>query len=327
MYSLSFYNKADKTSKPIAIIDGGRMDGKIISLQEENESILKKRPPKDIRKRININDHLHLFDGYKSNTKKRAIETVQLMIDDYDFVDMVTDESLLNIYREITSEKRELNPITQIELNDGLFKIYPKIDANSFELILIAGACGSGKSTIAKNYAELYHDIFPKNDIYLISGLNKDATLDSLPYIQRVKINSFLVDPPVLEEWSDSLVIFDDYENLESVNKPLYKVIIGLINTLASTGRHSRTRMIHISHKFTNYSYTRLLLEEATMNVIFTSSASNKSLELLLCKNGNLDKKTLHMIKKIKSRWIAYYRHAPNYFISEHDIWLMSGMQ
>jgi chromosomal replication initiation ATPase DnaA len=57
--------------------------------------------------------------------------------------------------------------IENIVLDDGKFKISPII--NKFQVYYLYGASGSGKSYIARDIAEGYHTLNPKNGVFLIS--------------------------------------------------------------------------------------------------------------------------------------------------------------
>ena len=63
---------------------------------------------------------------------------------------------------------------------------------DTFALFYLYGASGSGKSFFMKEVANNYKKMYPKREVYLISKLNEDKTLDTLKFIKRVKTDSFL---------------------------------------------------------------------------------------------------------------------------------------
>lgn len=200
-------------------------------------------------------------------------------------------------------------------LEDGKFTLCPLKD--KFQLFYLVGACGAGKSYLAKEIIENYKIIYPKNEIFVISSLKEDATLDKLKYLVRIDPNTFLEEKPSIEEFKNSLVLFDDYENFP---KNIYDLTIELINSISSTGRHFGINMICIQHNFTNYKATRLLLNEMTHCIVYPSSASNYALKYLLGNYCGIDRKQLKDIKQVKSRWVAIYRHHPNIMITQNEI-------
>ena len=78
------------------------------------------------------------------------------------------------------------------------FSIAPNPDPTVREVLCIAGASGGGKSWIARGYAKAYKELFPKRKVFVFSYLDKDATLDTLDFLKRLDIKSFVEDP--LEE-------------------------------------------------------------------------------------------------------------------------------
>ena len=93
-------------------------------------------------------------------------------------------------------------------------------------------------------------------------------------------------------------ILFDDYETLQYTKPKLYKIIIGLINTLVSMGRHQKLDMAFIVHNVSNYASTRVLLQEATHLVIYPNSCSITHLKHLFGKYGSVDN---NLIKSIKN--------------------------
>ena len=79
---------------------------------------------------------------------------------------------------------------------------------------MIIGSSGSGKSYFAKQYCAEYTKLHPKNQIYLLSSLKSDPTVDSIKNLNRLDINhEDLLDEPIdVESFANSLVIADDCE-------------------------------------------------------------------------------------------------------------------
>ena len=224
----------------------------------------------------------------------------------------IENESAKPLYKKILDNEAKTDKFI---VHDGKITVVPRKDM--FQLFYLCGACGSGKSHMALNIAKNYKKIYPKREVYLISKLKEDATLDKGKFIKRINVETFLNEPPTIEEFSDSLVIMDDYESFE---KTLYNAVIKLIDDIASMGRHHNINMICCQHNFTNYKSTRLMLNEMTHVIVYPSSASNKSLKYLLGTYCGLDSKQIQEVKKAKSRYCVIHRHNPNFMITEDEI-------
>ncbi len=211
--------------------------------------------------------------------------------------------------------KNKDNDVIEIILPDySSFELLPNPDPNKREIFYIAGSAGSGKSYIAKSLAEYYKKIFPEREIYLVSKLKEDATLDSMTIgkPKRLNVDTFVDDYPDLKEFQDCLIIFDDYDTFEP---KINKVVQLLIDDIAIQGRHTNTSMICITHYLTNYKKTRLLLNEATHFIVYPLSTSSKALKYLLSSHLGLEKDDLSKLKKL-GRWVCLSKNYPQYMIS-----------
>jgi energy-coupling factor transporter ATP-binding protein EcfA2 len=196
---------------------------------------------------------------------------------------------------------------------EGQFELIPSTNPKKREVWYIAGQSGSGKSYIAKTLAHYYHKLYADRGVYLVSKLEKDETLDALPFIKRLSIQSFIVDYPALEEFKDCMVIFDDYDTLTG---DAQKVVEKIIDDLAIQGRHTNTTMLCLSHYLTNYKKTRLILNEATHIVVYPMSTSYKALRNLLTNYVGVDEEDLSRHRKLGSRWICYKKGFPMFAIT-----------
>jgi len=200
-----------------------------------------------------------------------------------------------------------------IKLKDGQFELIPNASPKKREVWYIAGQSGSGKSYIARTLANYYHKLFPERGIYLVSKLEKDETLDALPFLKRLSIQSFIDDYPALEEFTDCMVIFDDFDTLTGEAQ---KVVEKIIDDLAIQGRHTNTTMLVLSHYLTNYKKTRLILSEATHIVVYPMSTSFNALKRLLTGYVGVDEDDISRHRKSGSRWICYKKGFPMFAIT-----------
>jgi hypothetical protein len=217
------------------------------------------------------------------------------------------------LYERILSDDTKA---TKIELPDNsTFSIVPSPDPKRREVFYIAGASGSGKSHIAKGIAELYKQLHPDREIYLISKLNEDSTLDSMtPKPKRINVQTLIDDYPALEEFENCCIIFDDFDTFVG---PAEKVVLKLIDDLATMGRHTNTTMLVLSHYLTNYKKTRLILNEATHIVIYPMATSFHALSYLLKTHVGMSKEECKDLKKL-GRWCCVFKNFPQYLLSAH---------
>jgi chromosomal replication initiation ATPase DnaA len=296
MYSFVIKKKIDKkVDRAIAQIipDNKKDDIKYVCLVE-NES-------KKSKVQFNEDDYSDLLVKY-SNKQERD-----------DIVALLKDK----FYKTLGVSSHD-DALQKIVLDDGKFKIMPVFD--KFQVYYLYGASGSGKSYIARDIAESYHQQNPKNGVFLISKLADDSTLDKAKFIKRIDVESFKEEKCNVMEFSDSMVIIDDYEGWESSDKLLYNIIISIINDISSMGRHHHINLIVCNHNHTNYRSTRLLLNEATGIIIYPQSSGDHALKYLLTSYVGLTKAQIQEIKKAKSRWVFVHKHAPRYMMTIDEL-------
>jgi hypothetical protein len=304
MPSLSF----DKTkgAKPIAIVKGGEYDDKVLYIHEDNHKGAKPKL------HINPNDYSTEMRELKPVERTKLIARLEEAHEKGLTPDQLVGEGTLGkkLYERVISDSSKSN---QIDIpDDGQFQLVPSPDPTKREVFYIAGASGSGKSYIAKGLAECYKKLFPSRDVYLVSKLGEDSTLDQLTFLKRLNIQTFIDDYPELEEFEECMVIFDDYDTLTGNAE---KVVQKLIDDLATMGRHTKTTMLCLSHYLTNYKKTRLLLNEATHIVVYPMATSYHALGYLLKTHIGMTKDDVRDLKKM-GRWVCVYKHYPQWLVS-----------
>lgn len=310
MPSLSFDDAP--SARPLARVKGGLYDGEILYLHENDHTGRKPSPT------FNRSQYAKELKDLKPSERTRAFTKIEAALKKGE--DEIKDEprSVKSLYDRIKDETETNN---KIELDDNaLFELLPNPDPKRREVWYIAGQSGSGKSYIAKGIAEMYHRLFPSRGIYLISKLDKDETLDALKFLKRIPIKSFVDDYPDLDEFKDTLTIWDDYDTLTGDAE---KVVTKIIDDLAIMGRHANVSMLCLSHYLTNYKKTRLLLNEATHIVVYPLSTSYHALRYLLKNYVGVDEDDLKRHKKLGSRWLMYSKGFPQYLISQKSAELL----
>jgi hypothetical protein len=307
MPSLSF-DKV-KGARPISIVKGGDMDGKVLYLHEDD---YKGTKPKF---EISANKYATELRGLKPAERVQLINRLQEAKQKGLTSDQLVGETALGkqLYERILHD--EANDKSIVLPDDASFQILPTPDPGKREVFYIAGASGSGKSYIAKGIAEYYRKLHPDREVYLISKLGEDSTLDSMrPKPKRINIQTLIDDYPDLEEFNECLVIFDDFDTFTGDAE---KVTLKLIDDLATMGRHTKTTMLVLSHYLSNYKKTRLILNEATHFVLYPQATSNHALGYLLKTHVGMTRDEIHDIKKL-GRWVCIAKNYPQHLISAH---------
>jgi hypothetical protein len=189
-------------------------------------------------------------------------------------------------------------------------------------MVVFTGLSGSGKSYFARGIAENYKKLFPEREIYLISKLTEDETLDKMKIgkPKRISLESLVEDFPSIDEFKECLVIFDDYDTLTA---PYDKVVLKLIDDLAIMGRHTGTSMLVLSHYLTNYKKTRLILGEAHFLVLYPMATSFKAMKYVCEHHCGLTKDEVQGLKKL-GRWVCIHKVYPQYLIASQDAYLLN---
>jgi len=314
MPSLSFdESSGGKEGTPIAMVKGGKYDKDILYMHDD--SLTGRRPKVQLDKTKYVKD----LKGFTPSQKTRAFVKIDEALHKGD-EEMLKDEPQIvkDIYKKALEDNAERKDIVLDD--DGIFEVLPPIDAKNRSVFYIAGQSGSGKSYFAKGIAEYYHKLFPTRGIYLISKLNDDETLDALKFLKRINIQSFVDDYPDLSEFRDSLCIFDDYDVLTG---DAGAVVQKIINDLCTLGRHERTSLCLCTHYLTNYSKTRLILNESQYVVVYPLSTSYYQLKYLLQNYVGVEQDDLKRYKKLGSRWLCFRRGFPSYMISQRSAELL----
>jgi len=308
MPSLSF-DMTDE-ARAVARVKGGAYDGEVLYLHDDGTM---GRKPK---MSFNKTKYAKELPGLKPLDRKRAFVELE------DALKADSDKDLTGEVKTLFHRiKKDEATSKEIVLDDdAMFELLPPSDPKKRSVWYIAGQSGSGKSWIAKQLAMYYHKLFPQRGIYLISKLDKDETLDALKFLKRIPIQSFVDDYPTLEEFRDTMCIFDDYDTLTG---DADKVITKIIDDLAIMGRHECVTILALSHYLTNYKKTRLLLNEATHIVVYPLSTSYNALRYLLKNYIGIDEEDLKKHRKLGSRWLMYSKGYPQYMISQKEAELL----
>jgi hypothetical protein len=314
MPSLGF--DKSKGAKPIAIVKGGQNDGDVLYLNADDNLNEIKKDDVLLTKYAKYLKHLKSPERVKVMQKLNEYRRKQIEPDK-----IKENEQITELYKKIIDDDKKL---TNIELPYGShFQICPDPDPKARQVIYASGTSGSGKSYFAKNFCELYLELFPERKVWLISKLQEDETLDSMnPKPKRLNLQSFIDDyPEDLEEFRESCIIFDDYDTFTGDAK---KTVQKLIDDLATMGRHTITTMLCLSHKFSDYKNTAIILSECQYVVVYPFASSAHSIKYMLSTHFGLSTKQIKDLRKM-GRWVCLKKTYPQAIISAEQAKLLSN--
>lgn len=212
-----------------------------------------------------------------------------------------------------------------IRINDK-FSIFPSIKS---QCINIAAPRESGKSTLARQYANDYLKLFPNNNVIVISCVDSDKAYKGRKGFYRIPLDDDFMDFDV-DGLQKSLVIFDD---IESGKEPqILKHAADMKDNLLMNGRHigegkSKNKIYNenapsvlvLCHQLMSWKATRINLSECDCIVIFPGSGSSYHMTRLMKVYCGFDNKLIKKILKLNTRWCMIHKVSPQYILSEHD--------
>ena len=191
-------------------------------------------------------------------------------------------------------------------------------------ILYVTGQSGSGKSYYTKDYATVYQKMYPKNEVYLISAVQDVSTIDKIKKLKKIDIfkPAFMeIETIPLEEFKDSLVIFDDIDSLSS--KVLKKKVWNIMSDILTMGRHYNISAIVTFHVATSGMETKLILNESQSITIFPSASGGRTLKYLLDSYLGLNKQQIEEIKKLDSRWATITKTFPRVVLYEKGAYIL----
>lgn len=226
----------------------------------------------------------------------------------------------------ITDKPKECaSPMKELRLKDKPNLHFQPIPDKKSERSIryVTGASGSGKSYYTKMYADEYHRMYPKREIYILSSIKEDPTLDKIKDLHRIKLEGeFLTEALTAEDFKDCLVIFDDTDCL--INKAVKQKVDALLNSVLETGRHFNVEVVYTSHLACNGRDTRRILNECKSVTIFPSGLGGKAMKYLLDNYFGLDKEQISKIKKLNSRWVTIQKGFPMSVMSDKECFILN---
>lgn len=228
----------------------------------------------------------------------------------------------------ISYNNQDESGMNEIILQDGYnFVLAPRpISEKERMTFFVAGESGAGKSYFIREMAKRYKVMFPNNNIYLISYLDRDETLDA--YKDIIRLNCFndeflneCLSYDLEQEFKHSFVIFDDIDSI--TEKKVKQVIYNLLNKMLRIGRHFNISVAYLGHELYSSHELKNILNESMTITFFPRFLNYKKLRYLLEVYFGLSKAQIERIRKIKDRSITYIKGADKIIMSEHEMFIL----
>lgn len=200
------------------------------------------------------------------------------------------------------------------------YEISP-IPLEMHNIIFVSGPPRSGKTYWVNMYATAYKKIFER-DIFYFTRNKSDDSLNEKVY---TKILTSEIERPIqMDDIENSLCIFDDIE--DSQHPLVTKYLYTLLDDITKNGRHAGKAGISVifcNQETTMYRRTKTILSQMTEFVFFPNYTSKHSATYVLEQYLGLDQQAISYIYTLPSRWVSVRRIAPQYIISQHNIFLV----
>lgn len=206
------------------------------------------------------------------------------------------------------------------------------------EIVMIVGQQGAGKSWWCGRYARLWkqrqmelfesggriesiRDVKPR--VFVISAKKEDPDLDKVG-VTRILVDSSLEEADLdVKQFAGHLLIFDDHDYI--INKKHKKIVQELLDQVCGIGRSDHVWCLRTAHMFFNWNATRVTLMEANKVVFFPKRGGSRQGVEWLRKNAHCDPKWMKKILNSESRWLVYDLTAPNYVLTENELYIVQG--
>lgn len=211
-------------------------------------------------------------------------------------------------------------------------QVVPMRVKNQRNAAYVSGQSGSGKSWWAAHYAKEYQRDNPGNAVYLLSRKPVDPSFDdNVEGLIRIKLDRHFIngikrsvadeysentDP--LERFSDSLIIFDDFEQI--MDPAIKKAVLEFKNSVFQLGRQHNIDIVSIQHKSLGGQKSITDIGESNMLVCFPRKNLGETRKLLVhyCCYQKEELERILDEETRKERWMCIIR--PNILITEKYI-------
>lgn len=221
---------------------------------------------------------------------------------------------------EMAGDKIQKN-FEKLELDGkSTFQVIPDTKKER-DVFYIVGQSGSGKSYWLGKFIAEYKKAYPKRDVFVFSNLSEDKSLGKHK-IHRILIgDNLLTEPLTVEDFKDSLVIFDDCDVIS--NKAYKEAVYQIANEILETGRHHNVSCGFVSHLATGSNLKRILNEAHSF--IYFPWGATRNTHYVLENYIGINKDDIKKIKSTKSRWCCIHKNYPQCVVTEKKIWTVAS--
>ena len=195
----------------------------------------------------------------------------------------------------------------------GEFIPLPTPDPKARDIFYVTGASGCGKSRMAAKIAAQYGRMWPDRTIYLVSKIDDDAQLDSIPSLRRINTETLITLPIDWHELANSMIVFDDFDTFPT---DILRACRQLINEVATLGRHECISMVLITHEITSGLKSRIYLSESQNFIVYPTGASAQQLRYLLESHAGVEGKLVGLMRRL-GRWVMVRKQWPQALLSK----------
>lgn len=200
----------------------------------------------------------------------------------------------------------------------GDFQVMPSTNKER-DCVYISGPSGAGKTYWANKYINQYLQLYPSNKIILFS--KKEIDEPDAPKNKIIHLNPTLemfseID---LKDFENSLVFFDDVENISS-DKEVQNRLMKFMGDVLNVGRSFGISVIVVSHVMLNYRFTKNILSECNKIVMFPNSGSKHQYINYLKRYVGFEKEQITNLMNKNTRWICLNVSYPMYYVTQREI-------
>lgn len=292
-----------RSGKPFAKITGGTNHGKTLYIND------------GIEKKGEIGGYDYDTEKLKKYSKSQLLELKRALDEDND--DFLTG-SLKTTFNKI-KHNGDIGPSFHDE--NCTVSLIPTDEPDQRDSLYVTGPSGSGKSFYIGQFIDQYVNKYPNREIVVISAKDEDQSLDRY-YPIRIPINEHLIlDPVDLDELENSLVIFDDIDQLP--NKHIQNAVWNLRDQILEVGRSKGISICTVSHLLTNYKASRICLNESDYCIFFPKSGAKYQIQYFLKNYAGMDKEQIKKIFNINSRAVVLKKTYPMCIIYQNGCYIV----
>ncbi len=302
-YSLAIKKKPDESDIPIANFMKTNGNEKI---KKGTLCLIKKQKGKQKKQKIKLDPEIEKLlnsANLSKDQKKLITESMQKpkTNSDYDFF-------VPPCHKLICEE---------INLTSG-YSFAPlkrSYECGERDKVYLTGLSGAGKSYWIGQYLKDYKEKYPKRDIVVFSGIDKDPAIDKYDPI-RIDREGLLEEPMDKDELEDTCCIFDDTNSIP--DKAIANAIRKIRDEILEMGRHSGITILCTSHMAMDNLNTKYPIRESDNIVLFPRGNQEQISNMCEEKLGLKRYKDFidHLIG-LNQRWICYHKSYPSYILTK----------